>query len=286
MGVFMKFIQLILLFCATVMSLFMLISKVNVEIIFLLPIILLAVIDLIIEWIIEKEFSNSMNFFNKLSQQAHPFARQLWEISKKIMFMLILNLLGFSLLSLYTDIYELTNKMIFYKGAIFVGGLSVILLGISISIRMILGSKYNTIRNKKFGFIIDIPNHWNFNKELTNSNGLIVYENQISDMCCFIFIEEKNNFHDSTNLLEFYEFQEESLLLDKSITMEDKEMVKTDSCCIRVNCFLFIKKRKYNCYRYFIESKRFYYEVRLVASAKYASNEEINSIINSFMLIS
>lgn len=278
---FKKIVQLLLLIFAVTLSVLFLVKIVDLNVIVLIPIVILAMLDFFIQWFAEREFIKSTNFFELLSRQAHPFARRVWSFAQKLILLLILSFFGISFLSSFMEVNGLTDRIILYKGAIFVGGVSVILLGISMNLKMIFGKEYDIITNKKFKFIINIPTLW-IEEKNSEDNNIIIYNELMSDKACIIFIGEKSQYHSSTTLNDYIQLQNEQFELLDNIIIEDNKILSNDIKKNITSCTVYIKKKKYICYRYFEASSENFYEVRLIALNKNFNKEEFEYMIDKF----
>ncbi|MEG0773902.1 hypothetical protein [Clostridium sp.] len=279
-------LNILLLIIASIMSFLILFSFITVDITTIIIIIVLGVINYLFEQIIQKEFNDSMRFFNLLSRQSHSFISKIWNFAKNLTLLLITQFLGFDILSHFFDTSNSSTKIILFEGAIFVSGIAVILTAISAATKTIFPSRFRSYKNRAFNLIIKIPNYWKecaINNEL---NLIMAFDDKMSDKACYVYSDKKSRYSESANLENYI-----NNVIHCINSIDGIEVKDIKSCTSnKPYTYLFeipinIYSKKYLMFVKFFESENYYYHLRIVIPEDQRDLNEHTAIINSIQLL-
>lgn len=206
-----KVLDTILLMIGTIISIIMLLGFINFQIGPVILIIAIGIISFIFDSILEKEFASSFRLINMISNRAHKNVKKFWNLAKGIMFILIYEMIGVDIISLFINTDGIEEKKMLYSAAIFAGGIAAIASMVSYRIKQIYGDKYVKHRSLLHNFSIKIPNYWQTVDLDDTERAVKAFNDELQDKACYIFKEERSTFDDSATLDDFAKLQIEML---------------------------------------------------------------------------
>lgn len=263
------------------MSLFLLLSFIDFDIIPILIIILLGIVSFLFDYLAEKEFKSGFAFLNNISSRAHKNVKKFWNLAKSIMFILIYEIVGVDVIALFFKTEGIEEKELLFHAAIFAGGIASIATLVSSRLKELFGEKYKRYTSFAHGYSISIPDYWEGIDVITDSVAIKGFCDKISDNWCYIFKDKKMNYSNEATMDDFASLQVENFTnIDSAvIKCSSDEEYKSKKFVGHNVC---IHKKKYQVFQFFVENRYCYYEVRIVVPNESLVKKEYLQIIESF----
>lgn len=263
------------------MSLFILLSLIDFDIVPVLIIILLGIVSFLFDYLAEKEFTSGFVFFNNISSRAHKNAKKFWNLAKSVMFIIIYEIIGVDVIALFFKTEGIEEKDLLFHAAIFAGGIAAIATLVSSRLQELFGEKYKRYISFVHGYSIEIPNYWEEVDEITDSVAIKGFSDKLSDNWCYVFKDKKVNYTHEATMDDFASLQIESFTNIDGIDIKcssDEEYKSKKFVGHKVS----IHKKKYEVFQFFSENRNYYYEVRIVVPNESLVKKEYLQIIESF----
>lgn len=254
------------------------------DFIVVVPIALFGLFDLGFEWLADREFAQGFHFFDKLAIQAHKIPRKFWNLSKKLVYLLLLNMFSFSLVASFLEAKNIDDRLVLFKGAIFICGIAALSVGASVSYKQTIGPKLSVITNNKYRYKFKIPSNWGtiYSEEYSDTIRSIMYGDPFIDVGCIVIIEDKTDYEDEAGIVDFCKLQDDVLDFSKDVTVNSKEIIKSSDGSMSIISNITINNKKYGMYRYLRETVEHFYEMRFFAVESKFQQEECLAVVGSF----
>lgn len=241
-------------------------------------VVILGVLNFAIEFIISKTFENEFVFFNRLKEQAHPFAQKIWGFGKNIAILLFIQFFGIDFISSYFSRYEnsqINTSRLLFDCVLVVICISAIASILSVGFKSVFSKKFKKVKSKKYHYEIEVPNHWNQEKQDTAPNAILTVTNKISDECLFLFYDSKSGYSHDAGLKDYIDIVKDNMYNIPNVNVNSFERLagRIDSASILIEMKSLIKKKKYKSLLGFGESKdTFYYCIIIAPERTYIEN--------------
>lgn len=241
-------------------------------------VVILGILNFGIEFIISKTFENEFVFFNRLKEQAHPFAQKIWGFGKNIAILLFIQFFGIDFIASYFSQYtnsQINTSRLLFDCILVVLCLSGIASLLSVGFKSVFGNRFRTIKNKKYDYEISIPNHWYQEKQDAISNIILTVTNKMDDEGLLLLCDSKSGYSHDAKLNDYIDIVKENLSRSSDVNVESFERLagRIDSNCILFEMRSLAKKKKYRAIVGFREgTDNFYHCIVIAPERQYSEN--------------
>ena len=241
-------------------------------------VVIFGVLNFGIEFFVSKTFDNEFVFFNRLKEQAHPFAQKIWGFGKNIAILLFIQFFGIDFIASYFNQYtsnQINTSRLLFDCILVVLCFSGVASLLSIGYKSVFDDKFKTIKNKKYDYEVSVPNHWYQEKQDTISNTILTVTNKMSDEWLLLLCDTKSGYSDDAELKDYIDIVKDNLFIDLDITVESFERLagRIDASCILFEVKSLVKKKKYRAIVGFKEgSDKFYHCTIIAPESSYIEN--------------